>query len=89
MRRSWVGLGWLSAAPLWVVVDRIEGERAVLEWSDGSLGEVPIKVLPPGTREGDRLVPQFIGADASSSPPAPTQRPGARLRRFFHPAPNE
>lgn len=39
-----------------VVVDRIEGPFAVLEWSAEELTEVPVTVLPEGVEEGDRLV---------------------------------
>lgn len=37
-----------------IVVDRFEGERAVLE-VDGEMVDIPRSALPPGTREGDRL----------------------------------
>lgn len=36
------------------VVDRFEGEYAVLEWED-KIFNVPRGVLPPETREGDVL----------------------------------
>ena len=34
-----------------VVVDRVEGEVAVLEF-EGRTGEVPLALLPPGASEG-------------------------------------
>ena len=34
-----------------VVVDRVEGEVAVLEF-EGGTGEVPLALLPPGASEG-------------------------------------
>ena len=37
-----------------IVVDRIEGDRAVLE-ADGRLLDFPLGALPPGTSEGDVL----------------------------------
>lgn len=39
-----------------VIVDRIEGPLAVLEWSEEQLTEVPVTALPDGVQEGDRLV---------------------------------
>ncbi len=39
-----------------VVVDRIEGPYAVLEWRDASVTEVPLSELPGGLSEGDHLV---------------------------------
>ncbi len=47
-----------------IVLDRIEGSRAVLE-IDGELVEIPASALPPGAREGAtlRLLPS-TDADA-------------------------
>ena len=39
-----------------VIVDRIEGELAVVEWPDRAFTEIPLAALPPGVQEGDRLV---------------------------------
>lgn len=39
-----------------VVVDRVEGDVAVVEAADGALFDWPVAALPPGAREGDRLV---------------------------------
>lgn len=51
-------------------IDRIEAENAVVEWPDGRLSDVPLLVLPPHAREGDRL--RFVldpASDAASSLP--------------------
>ena len=45
----------LSGAALVLTVDRIEGARAVVEWTDGTLTPIPIQLLPPHAREGDHL----------------------------------
>ena len=46
-----------------IVVDRIEGSRAVVEF-DGEMIEIPASALPPGAGEGAVLV--FAQGDASS-----------------------
>lgn len=46
----------IAALGTLVVVDRIEGPFAVLEWKEEVLTEVPISALPLGVEEGDRLV---------------------------------
>ncbi|MCX6354259.1 MAG: DUF3006 domain-containing protein [Candidatus Aureabacteria bacterium] len=43
-----------------VVVDRIEGELAVLEVEGKGWVEWPVKFLPRGTREGSILDAEFI-----------------------------
>jgi hypothetical protein len=43
------------AGRILATVDRVEGDKAVVEWADGSLSDVPLGALPAGTREGDRL----------------------------------
>lgn len=50
--------GLAGATP--AVVDRIEGQRAVVELQplsapDPAFVDLPLALLPPGTREGDRL----------------------------------
>jgi len=50
----WLGLHGSEPGPP-VTVDRIEGDIAVIEWTAGALGDVPLVLLPPGTREGDQL----------------------------------
>lgn len=47
-----------------IVVDRIEGDRAVLEIG-GETVEVPASALPPGTREGATLVLVASGDEAA------------------------
>ncbi len=45
----------LLAIRLSGVVDRVEGDLAVVEWSVDAFGELPVALLPPDTREGDHL----------------------------------
>ena len=40
---------------MWAVVDRIEGQRAVLELEDGDIVEIDKDHLPPGTKAGSVL----------------------------------
>lgn len=47
-----------------IVVDRLEGDRAVLE-VDGELIDFPASALPPGTREGAVLVLRASPADTA------------------------
>lgn len=49
-----------------IVVDRIEGEQAVLEVG-GRLVDVPLSELPPGVKEGDRLTFQLAPVDLSAA----------------------
>jgi hypothetical protein len=56
-----------------IVVDRIEGDQAVLDVG-GRTVDVPLAVLPEGVREGDRLT--FVVA------PADTSEADARLARL-------
>lgn len=77
-----------------VVVDRVEEDRAVLEWPDGTTGDVPLSLLPVGTREGDQLQSRFIRVSdtttvAPSAPDSPTIRLGVRIARLIHPTPKE
>lgn len=52
-----------------IVVDRIEGSRAVLEL-DGERVDVPVSILPPDTREGDILsLARDLAAIAAAAPP--------------------
>jgi hypothetical protein len=59
-----------------VVIDRIEGPLAVVEWRDAHLTEVPVVVLPPGVREGDRVLLRT----RTLPPPSVARRPGRRPR---------
>ena len=45
----------LLAAPILLVVDRIEPPVAVLEWPSGALIDAPLDVLPAELSEGDIL----------------------------------
>lgn len=40
---------------MWAVVDRIEGQRAVLELEDGDIVEIDKDHLPPGAEAGSVL----------------------------------
>ena len=40
---------------MWTVVDRIEGQRAILELEDGDIVEIDKKQLPPGAEPGSVL----------------------------------
>lgn len=40
---------------MWAVVDRIEGQRVVLELEDGDIVEIDKDHLPPGTEAGSVL----------------------------------
>ena len=40
---------------MWAVVDRIEGQRVVLELEDGDIVEIDKDHLPPGTGAGSVL----------------------------------
>jgi hypothetical protein len=62
------------------VVDRIEGEVAVLEWQDLTFAEVPVEVLPPGVEEGDRLVLHARSLPPSSVARASGTRPRGAVR---------
>jgi hypothetical protein len=47
-----------------IVVDRIEGDRAILE-VDGDTIELPLSVLPPGAGEGTILTLVLCGEQGS------------------------
>lgn len=38
------------------IIDRLEGNLAILEYEDGSIQEIDINRLPKGSREGDCLL---------------------------------
>ncbi len=71
-------LSWLLSllsGPL--VVDRIDGDFAVVEAPDGALLDLPLAWFPPDLGEGDRFLPPTSPiplADAPAPAPAP---PGA------------
>ena len=65
----------LGAASFDAVIDRIEGEVAVIELPNAALCDLPVAWLPPPAREGDRLRVR-LG-------PRGTR---VRLRRTFPPA---
>ena len=39
-----------------VIIDRFEGDYAVVELPDGTMVDMPISLIPEGAREGDVLV---------------------------------
>ena len=55
-------------------VDRIEGNWAIVEWTDGSFTDVPLTIFPRLPREGDsfsiRLKPSHSGLAIAPRPPA-------------------
>lgn len=59
-----------------IVVDRIEGTRAILE-VDGETVEIPASALPEGAGEGAilRLVAEPPPVAATEVPPAPPRAP--------------
>lgn len=64
-----------------IVVDRIEGDRAILE-IDGETVEIPRAALPPGAQEGSRLQLMALpeDADALAKAQARIQRLAARTK---------
>lgn len=65
-----------------IVLDRIEGNRAVLEM-DGEIIEVPASILPPAINEGAVLV--FVEVEA----PGRLAEAEARLERLRAAGPQE
>jgi hypothetical protein len=56
-----------SASPARVIIDRIEGDLAVLVLyeDDGVKFNMPLRLLPEGAREGDHLLLTFAQDNAS------------------------
>jgi len=56
-----------SASPARVIIDRIEGDLAVLVFyeDDGVKFNFPLRLLPEGAREGDHLLMTFDEDNAS------------------------
>ncbi|MCB9779974.1 MAG: DUF3006 domain-containing protein [Alphaproteobacteria bacterium] len=48
------GLALVASTP--GIVDRVEGDVAVIEWSADHWSELPVEALPPGAGEGDALL---------------------------------
>jgi hypothetical protein len=86
-----------ACVPTIAVVDRVEGELAVLETVDEALVDVPLALFPNGLREGDRVLlaacpsPSRVASDARgphgavSRAPVGTERPGAAAPIGDHP----
>ena len=47
-----------------MIIDRFEGDMAVLELDNGETLDVPAKILPPHAKEGDCI---FIGIDSDAT----------------------
>ncbi len=61
-----------------IVIDRIEGDRAILE-VDGEMMEIPARLLPSGSSEGDVLTLKLCG-DAAAEMQRDNEERLARLR---------
>jgi hypothetical protein len=59
-----------AAVGVLAIVDRIEGDIAVLEWGEHGVTEVPVVVLPVGVSEGDtvRFRTRRVSKGASQGP---------------------
>jgi hypothetical protein len=64
--------------PFLVVVDRVEEEIAVVELAAEVYADVPLRLLPPGTGEGDRLLLRWQPAPPSGVPSTGARAHGAR-----------
>ena len=65
-----------------VVVDRFEGNIAIVEAGSGSMRDVPRSQLPPDTREGDVLT--FDGRSYHKDTAATEERGAAMRSRTHH-----
>ena len=63
-----------------IIIDRIEGDCAILEVYGARLVEVPLSALPDGVREGDALA--LIPASGDSSATARQQQTVERVERL-------
>ena len=66
----------MSAPSIQIAVDRIEGERAILDFG-GELIEIPVAALPEGIGEGSR-----IQLSIAESTPEADDGAQARLQRL-------
>jgi len=66
----------MPAPPIHISVDRIEGDRAILDFG-GELIEVPAAALPEGTVEGSR-----VRFDTAEPAPEADDAAQARLERL-------
>ncbi len=62
-----------------IIIDRIEGEWAILEFSE-KLVEVPLSLLPEGAKEGDSLV--LSPAESDNSATARRKETVERVKRL-------
>jgi len=70
----WAALPSAQTGPL-VTIDRIEDDVAVVEWTADTTSDLPLNLLPPDTREGDRLHLRWHRVDRDLPP---VQPPSAR-----------
>ncbi len=54
-----------------LVVDRVEGDRVVVEWCDRSTSDVPAALLPAGLAEGAVLTVFLVAPSATDRLPGP------------------
>lgn len=67
-----------------MVVDRIEGDIAVMELEDGSHEDIPLDELPDGVREGSVIIRTERGYELDPAAEAERRRRAAELtRRLF------
>lgn len=65
-----------------LIVDRVEGGVAAVELRDLSIVHLPVALLPPGVREGDRLAVRArrIGGARGARRPIRVRGPGLHER---------
>lgn len=63
-----------------MIVDRLEGTKAVVETEAGVFIRVPLSRLPPGVREGDALT---LREGRYSIDTLETKRRGERVKSLF------
>lgn len=63
-----------------LVVDRVEGDRVVVEWCDRTTSDVPAALLPAGLAEGAELTVFLVAPSATTPLPGPV--PGVAGPQF-------
>jgi hypothetical protein len=64
--------------PFVVVIDRVEEDLAVVELAAEVYADVPLRLLPPGVSEGDRLLLRWQPEPTSGAHPAGVRAHGVR-----------